>query len=47
LLRGLFLTGFLAEEFFADPESGSAPYFGAHQAIVLSASPKTAEPYNS
>ena len=42
LLRGLFLTGFLAEEFFADPGSGSAPYFGAHQAIVLSASSKTA-----
>ena len=42
LLRGLFLTGFLAEEFFADPGSGSAPYFGAQQVIVLSASSKTA-----
>ncbi len=42
LLRGLFLTGFLAEEFFADPGSGVAPYFGAQQVIVLSASSKTA-----
>ena len=37
LLRGLFLTGFLAEEFFADDG-----YFGAEQALVLSASSKTA-----
>lgn len=37
LLRGLFLTGFLAEEFFADDE-----YFGAEQVLVLSASSKTA-----
>ncbi len=47
LLRGLFLTGFLAEEFFAD--SGGAMnsglgdrYFGAEQVVVLSASSKTA-----
>ena len=40
LLRGLFLTGFLAEEFFADP--GGDPYFGAQQVVVLSASSKTA-----
>ena len=37
LLRGLFLTGFLAEEFFAD-----ASYHGADSVIVLSASSKTA-----
>lgn len=37
LLRGLFLTGFLAEEFFADDN-----YFGAEQVLVLSASSKTA-----
>jgi NADPH:quinone reductase-like Zn-dependent oxidoreductase len=37
LLRGLFLTGFLAEEFFADDG-----YFGAEQVLVLSASSKTA-----
>lgn len=44
LLRGLFLTGFLAEEFFADAggQAGAAPYFGAEQVIVLSASSKTA-----
>ena len=46
LLRGLFLTGFLAEEFFADSgggvASGEAPYFGASQVTVLSASSKTA-----
>ncbi|NND02066.1 MAG: DUF2855 family protein [Acidimicrobiia bacterium] len=42
LLRGLFLTGFLAEEFFADPGSGSDPYFRAQQVIVVSASSKTA-----
>ncbi|MEM7274907.1 MAG: DUF2855 family protein [Actinomycetota bacterium] len=37
LLRGLFLTGFLAEEFFADDG-----YHGADQVLVLSASSKTA-----
>ena len=37
LLRGLFLTGFLADEFFADSE-----YFGASCVVVLSASSKTA-----
>lgn len=37
LLRGLFGTAFLADEFFAD-----ADYFGASAAIVLSASSKTA-----
>ena len=46
LLRGLFLTGFLAEEFFADSggavDQGDAPYFGAEQVLVLSASSKTA-----
>jgi hypothetical protein len=46
LLRVLFLTGFLAEEFFADSggatETGAAPFFGADQVIVLSASSKTA-----
>ena len=49
LLRVLLLTGFLAEEFFADSGgataadgSGAAPFFGAEQVIVLSASSKTA-----
>lgn len=46
LLRGLFLTGFLAEEFFADSAggvtSGEPPYFGAAHVVVLSASSKTA-----
>jgi len=46
VLRGLFLTGFLAEEFFADSggavDQGDAPYFGAGQVLVLSASSKTA-----
>ena len=47
VLRVLFLTGFLADEFFADcggtiADTGGAPYFGAHQVIVLSASSKTA-----
>jgi hypothetical protein len=46
LLRVLFLTGFLAEEFFADSggatSDGAAAYFGAEQVIVLSASSKTA-----
>lgn len=37
LLRGLFLTAFLADEFFADSN-----YFGAARALVLSASSKTA-----
>ena len=37
LLRGLFLTAFLADEFFAD-----ADYFGVDMAIVVSASSKTA-----
>ena len=46
ILRVLFLTGFLAEEFFADSggaaDTGGAAYFGADQVIVLSASSKTA-----
>jgi hypothetical protein len=46
LLRVLLLTGFLADEFFADSggstADGVAPYFGAEQVIVLSASSKTA-----
>ena len=46
LLRGLFLTGFLAEEFFADSggtvDDGADAYFGAAQVVVLSASSKTA-----
>jgi len=37
LLRGLYITGFLAEDFFADND-----YFGAKRVIVLSASSKTA-----
>ena len=37
LLRGLFLTAFLADEFFADKA-----YFDAEQVVVLSASSKTA-----
>ena len=37
LLRGLFLTAFLADAFFAD-----ADYFGADEVVVLSASSKTA-----
>ncbi len=37
LLRGLFITGFLAEDFFADND-----YFGARRVLVLSASSKTA-----
>jgi len=37
LLRGLFITGWLAEDFFAD--SG---WFGARRVLVLSASSKTA-----
>ena len=42
LLRGLFLTGFLAEEFFADGGGSGSAYFGAARVIVLSASSKTA-----
>jgi hypothetical protein len=42
LLRGLFLTGFLAEAFFADAGGTEHPtYFGAEQVLVLSASSKT------
>jgi hypothetical protein len=37
LLRGLFLTGFLADEFLANDD-----YFGADAVVVLSASSKTA-----
>ena len=37
LLRGLFLTGFLADDFLAEND-----YYGASQAIVISASSKTA-----
>jgi hypothetical protein len=37
LLRGLFITSFLADTFFADSD-----YYGADAAIVLSASAKTA-----
>ncbi len=40
LLRGLFLTGFLADEWFAD--TGAEPYHGAEQVVVVSASSKTA-----
>jgi Protein of unknown function (DUF2855) len=43
VLRVLFLTGFLADEFFADcGGAGGEAYFGANQVIVLSASSKTA-----
>lgn len=46
LLRVLLLTGFLADEFFADSggatADGAPPFFGAKQVIVLSASSKTA-----
>jgi hypothetical protein len=51
VLRVLFLTGFLADEFFADcggtlhdtpGSTHGAPYFGAHQVVVISASSKTA-----
>lgn len=37
LLRGLFVTGFLAEDYFADND-----YFSARRVLVLSASSKTA-----
>jgi hypothetical protein len=43
LLRGLFLTGFLADEAFAD--GGAEPYFAARRVVVLSASSKTAIGY--
>ncbi len=42
LLRGLFLTGFLADEFFADSGGSGERYFGADRVVVLSASSKTA-----
>ncbi len=43
VLRVLFLTGFLADEFFADCGSATGDaYFGAHQVVVISASSKTA-----
>ena len=42
LLRGLFITGFLAEEFFADGGGSDQLYFGTSRVIVLSASSKTA-----
>jgi len=42
LLRGLFLTGFLADEFFGDSGGSGGVYFGAGRVIVLSASSKTA-----
>lgn len=42
LLRGLFLTGFLAEEFFADGGGSGEAYFGTGRVVVLSASSKTA-----
>ncbi len=42
LLRGLFITGFLIDQFFA-----AQRYFGAQQSIVLSASSKTALGYAS
>lgn len=42
LLRGLFLTGFLADEFFGDSGGSGGGYFGAGRVVVLSASSKTA-----
>ena len=42
LLRGLALTGLLAEEFFADGGGSGASYFGTSRVVVLSASSKTA-----
>ncbi len=42
LLRGLGLTGFLAEEFFADGGGSGDVYFGTSRVVVLSASSKTA-----
>lgn len=42
LLRGLFFTGYLADESFDDAcGTDAAPYFGAEQVVVLSASSKT------
>ncbi len=41
LLRGLFITGFLADAFFADAP-GAEPYFGVDRVVVASASSKTA-----
>ena len=45
LLRGLFGTGFLIDTFFADPTNEAPSYFDAEQAVVLSASSKTAIAY--
>ncbi len=42
LLRGLALTGFLAEAFFADGGGSGDAYFGTGRVVVLSASSKTA-----
>ncbi|MEP6295864.1 MAG: DUF2855 family protein [Ilumatobacter sp.] len=42
LLRGLGLTGFLAEEFFADGGGSGESYFATNRVVVLSASSKTA-----
>jgi hypothetical protein len=42
VLRGLFLTGLLAEEFFADGGGSGYAYFGTPRVVVLSASSKTA-----
>ncbi|MFK8024633.1 MAG: DUF2855 family protein [Ilumatobacter sp.] len=42
LLRGLALTGFLAEEFVGDGGGSGESYFGTGPVIVLSASSKTA-----
>ncbi len=43
VLRVLFLTGFLADEFFADRGGAEGDsYFGSQQVVVLSASSKTA-----
>ena len=42
LLRGLFMTGFLADEFFGDSGGAGGEYFGASRVVVLSASSKTA-----
>ncbi len=43
LLRGLFVTGFLADDFLSDNDN----YFGAKRSVVLSASSKTAIAYAS
>jgi hypothetical protein len=42
LLRGPFMTGFLADEFFGDSGGAGGEYFGAGRVVVLSASSKTA-----